>query len=58
VVATAETAWAERVQRAAMAEDTDELRRLFEAGRALFGPDLSRHWAEALSAYDSSAVTG
>lgn len=43
---------------AAIADDGDRLRALFEEGHALFGDDLSRRWAEALSAYDSTAVTG
>ena len=54
----AEQAWAEQVHHAAMAGDADGLRRLFEVGRELFGDDLSHQWAEALSAFDSSAVTG
>ena len=54
----AEQAWAEQVHHAAMAGDADGLRRLFEAGRTLFGADLAHHWSEALAAYDSSAVTG
>lgn len=57
-MADADEAWAEQVQHAAMEQDADELRRLFDAGRPLFGPDLSHRWAEALSAYDASAVTG
>ena len=54
----AEQAWAEQVHHAAMAGDADGLRRLFEVGRELFGEGLSHQWAEALSAFDSSAVTG
>lgn len=50
--------WAERVHHAAISGDEALLRTLFEEGRALFGADLSRRWAEALSAYDSTAVTG
>jgi len=50
--------WRERVERAAMAGDGDELRRLFTEAQELFGDDAGTRWAEALSAVDSSAVTG
>ena len=50
--------WAEQVHHAAISGDGDRLRGLFEEGRAIFGDDLSRRWAQALSAYDSTAVTG
>ena len=50
--------WAEQVHDAAITGDEDRLRALFEEGRTLFGTDLSRRWAQALSAYDSTAVTG
>jgi hypothetical protein len=50
--------WRERVERAALAGDGDELRRLFAEAQTLFGDDSGTRWAEALSAVDSSAVTG
>lgn len=50
--------WAEQVHHAAITGDEARLRALFEEGRTLFGVDLSRQWAQALSAYDSTAVTG
>ncbi len=53
-----EQAWADQVHHAAMAGDADELRRLFEVGRTLFGDGVSHRWSEALSAFDASAVTG
>ena len=53
-----EQEWADLVQRAAMAGDGDALRRLFAQAHELFGTDAERRWAQALSAFDSSAVTG
>lgn len=50
--------WRERVERAALAGDGDELRRLFAEAQTLFGDDAGTRWAEAISAVDSSAVTG
>ena len=50
--------WADRVQNAAMAGDSHALTALYNEARTLFGDDASRHWAQALSAFDSSAITG
>jgi hypothetical protein len=50
--------WRERVENAALAGDADELRLLFAEAQKLFGDDAGTRWAEALSAVDSSAVTG
>lgn len=50
--------WADRVQNAAMAGDSHALTALYDEARTLFGDDASRHWAQALSAFDSSAITG
>ena len=55
---TAEQEWADRVQHAAMAGDSSALRALFDEGTAQFGARASHLWADALSAFDSSAVTG
>lgn len=41
-----------------MAGDAAALRSLFTDAQALFGPDAPHRWAEALSAFDASAVTG
>lgn len=50
--------WQERVERALIARDSASLTDLYaEAGR-LFGSDAGQRWAQALSAFDSSAVTG
>lgn len=50
--------WQSRVEQALLAGDGDALRALYAEGIDLFGEDLGTTWAEALSAYDSSAVTG
>ncbi len=50
--------WRERVERAALAGDANELKTLFAEAQKLFGNDAGTRWAEALSAVDSSAVTG
>lgn len=55
---TAEQEWADRVQHAAMAGDSSALRALFDEGTTRFGARASHLWADALSAFDSSAVTG
>ena len=57
-MAISEQEWADRVQRAAVAGDSDALAALFADGTALFGTRASHLWAEALSAFDASAVTG
>jgi hypothetical protein len=57
-VPTAEQEWADRVQHAAMAGDSGALKELFDEGTALFGARASHLWADTLSAFDSSAVTG
>lgn len=50
--------WQDRVEQALLAGDGAALRRLHAEGGELFGEDLGTKWAEVLSAYDSSAVTG
>jgi hypothetical protein len=50
--------WRERVEDAALMNDADELRRLFAEAREKFGDEAGARWADALSAFDSSAVTG
>jgi hypothetical protein len=57
-VPVSEEEWADLVHGAAMAGDADALRLLFADATRLFGADAGRRWADALSAYDSSAVTG
>jgi hypothetical protein len=57
-VMAAERAWREQVQSASLRGDGEELLRLFALAHELFGDDASEKWAEALSAFDSSAVTG
>lgn len=50
--------WQSRVQEALLAGDGVALRMLYAEGVELFGADAGTRWAEVLSAYDSSAVTG
>ena len=50
--------WAEQVHHAAISGDVDALRALFAEATRLFGSDASARWAEELSAYDATAVTG
>jgi hypothetical protein len=50
--------WQGRVEQALLAGDGDALKTLYAEGIELFGEDLGTRWAEVLSAYDSSAVTG
>ena len=53
-----EEEWADQVHRAAIAGDADALRLLFADATSLFGSEASARWAQALSAYDDTAVTG
>lgn len=50
--------WHSEVKRAVLTGDAAELRRLFTQAQELFGEDAGTRWAEILSAFDSSAVTG
>lgn len=50
--------WREAVMTAAIAQDGDELARLYNEGRSLFGDQLGSEWARALSAFDATAITG
>ena len=50
--------WRSRVELALLAGDGAALRSLYAEGGEIFGEDLGTRWAEALSAFDSSAVTG
>ena len=50
--------WALRVSDAAASGDEGALTRLFAEGRDNLGDLLDHAWAEALSAWDASAVTG
>ena len=57
-VTSAEDEWATRVQDAAIAKDAAVLRVLFLEAQVLFGDRAAHRWSQALSAFDSSAVTG
>lgn len=50
--------WRDRVESALLAGDGDALRDLYAEAVLLFGPSAAARWAETLSAFDSSAVTG
>lgn len=52
------SSWRTGVVQALLAGDEATLRALYAEGVRLFGDDLGQVWAEVLSAYDSSAVTG
>lgn len=55
---SSEEEWADRVQQAAVAKDAAALRVLFAEAQVLFGAEAGHRWAEALSAFDATAVTG
>lgn len=50
--------WRSRVEEALLAGDGPALGELYAEGVELFGTEAGTTWAEALSAFDSSAVTG
>lgn len=50
--------WQERVERALITRDSPSLTLLYAEAVDLFGVDAGQRWAQALSAFDSSAVTG
>lgn len=50
--------WQQRVERALIARDAASLTALYAEAGSLFGSDAGQRWAQALSAFDSSAVTG
>ena len=53
-----EREWRAEVEAAELAADESALRALFAVAQELFGAQAPHRWAEVLSAYDSSAVTG
>ena len=53
-----EATWSLRVEQALLAGDGPVLRSLYAEGQVLFGDDIARRWAQVLSAFDASAVTG
>ncbi len=53
-----EHVWQHRVEAAVLAQDAEAMRRLYAQARTLFGDAADRRWAEVLSAYDATAVTG
>jgi len=57
-VAISETVWLDLVQQAAIAGDGVELSRLFAIAHEIFGPQAGERWADALSGFDGTAVTG
>jgi len=52
------TEWHDQVETAVLANDGHALKVLYAQAQQIFGPDAGAHWAEALSAYDGTAVTG
>ena len=50
--------WADLVQQAAVDKDAAALRALFVEAQVIFGAEAGHRWAEALSAFDATAVTG
>ena len=56
--AAARLAWEELVRQAALANDGEALRDLYEQGRRELGPAVDHAWATALAAFDATAVTG
>lgn len=57
-VRTQEEQWRTRVEHAVLAGNSASLRDLYAEAVELFGPAAGEHWAEVLSAYDSTAITG
>ncbi len=54
----AEQEWQDLVQQAAVAGDAAALRVLYLDAQLLFGDQAAHRWAETLSAFDASAITG
>ncbi len=50
--------WREQVADAVLSGDGGDLRALFAVALDLFGAAAGERWAEVLSAYDASAITG
>lgn len=46
------------VEHAVLTGDADSLRNLYAQAVEIFGSSASTEWAQALSAYDATAVTG
>lgn len=53
-----EATWSLRVEQSLLAGDGPALRSLYAEGQVHFGDDVARRWAQVLSAFDASAVTG
>jgi len=53
-----EADWLDLVQHAAVAGDGVELSRLFKVAHEIFGSEAGVRWADALSGFDGTAVTG
>lgn len=50
--------WRARVERALLTGDSTALRALYAEGTVLYGAEAAQRWAQVLSAFDASAVTG
>ena len=57
-VAITESVWLDLVQQAAITGDGVELARLFTVAHEIFGTQAGVRWAQALSGFDSTAITG
>lgn len=57
-MATEEHSWRDRVEQALLAGDGPALRDLYAEATQVYGADAGERWAQVLSAFDSSAVTG
>lgn len=53
-----ETMWSQRVEAALLNGDGPALRSLYAEALVIYGDGANQRWAQALSAFDSSAVTG
>ena len=57
-VVITESVWLDLVQQAAITGDGVELARLFNVAHEIFGSQAAVRWANALSGFDGTAITG
>ena len=50
--------WHDQVETAVLTKDGAALTLLYAEAKRIFGSDAGAHWAQALSAYDGTAITG
>lgn len=55
---TQDVSWRDRVEQALLAGDGPALQALYAEAAEAYGADAGTRWAEVVSAFDASAVTG